>query len=231
MAAEDPKLSDIPTTLADETFEHRIGTDYLNDPIVSRLRIAHANARASWISTLKTHRAVMADPMHTPMRNLQRSAQHADRKQAEACRHLDEAKARADEELALMDETIRRSLSEHAAAYGAEIRNHIKTMSADARVTFLTNRMKSGDFGAIGAALAAPPYLSGMGDGEHAMLYETYQQHRFPQAVARRQAIEKALDITMRGGVSLIESMSKLIDRKALEQAEALQRAAQQAAE
>jgi hypothetical protein len=179
------KLADVPTTLAPELWEHRLDADALSDPIVQGLRVAHQSARSAWVASLTAHRKIMEDQYATPVMNAKRSAVQADRRQAEACRALDAAKARADREVELMEESITASLKEAATGHGGEIRAHLKSLPSEQRTAFLTGRLRAGDYGAVSAALSAPSYLSGMTDSEWSMMHAIYRQNRFPQAVAR----------------------------------------------
>ena len=61
------------------------------------------------------------------------------------------------------------------------------------------------------------------------MYLAQYKQARFPAALARRAAIEKAISITKSAGLSMIEATGKLIDTKRVQAAQAAAAAARSA--
>lgn len=221
----DIKVTDLPLTMHEGHWT-TVHDDFRADEAVVSLRLAHEAVRMAYESSLRTHRAVMADPLQTEAANLQRSANHAHKRQAEALTKVDAALDRARRTLAAIDEATSRPADPPSPEVSKLISSRLLSMSADDRQKVIAEALATDDEDSrqiLGAALSfGPALIYGLSKSERDMYRARYQQLRFPAALARKAAIEKAIGITNAGGTSLISSVSKLIDAGAVRRAQEL---------
>jgi hypothetical protein len=229
MADDELKVTEIPMQLQPQMWE-TVPEDFHADPVVSVLRDAHATAKASWTATLTGHRRIMVDPLHTETMNLKRSADAAGRRQDEALRRLDGAVERARREITFIDDAMAQPQDPPAPHVVTLIANRLSNMRSEDRSKILSDALANDDRATLGAALfSGPAWVYGMSQPERDMLLHSYRQARFPQALARKAALEQAISVVTNAGQALIQANGKLIDRKRLDDAVMLAKAAEAA--
>lgn len=219
----------IPLALHPETLK-AIGDEYQDDPVVTTLRDALSTARASHEATLTGHRKILADPTQTPAANWQRSATAAARRQEEALRRLDSALDRARRELDTINEAVNRVPDPPAPHVTRMIAESLRTMGPKERRAAIAEALQAGDGAVIGAVCyIGPAFAYGLSREERYMLRLQHQQAAYPAALARREALENAVDLVKLGGQALILAHTKMYDQHQLDHAAALARAASDA--
>jgi hypothetical protein len=225
----DELLTKTPLSLHPQVLE-TLGTDHQDDPVVSVARDALATARGSWQATLTGHAKVMSDPTRTEAANMQRSADAAQRRQTEALQRLDSAVERVQREISFIDDSLAAAVEPPAPHVTSLIANRLSGMTADARHKVISAAIAADDRATLGAVLhVGPAWLYGLSDVERNMYLHSFRAERFPQALARRAALERAAELVKNGGSSLMVAHAKMYNRKALDDAAARARQAEEA--
>jgi hypothetical protein len=95
----------------------------------------------------------------------------------------------------------------------ASIRDHVKSLGKS-RVMFVTSAIERGDLKTASAILAAPAYLSGLTDSEHAAI-KSAAAHKFaPVDNAQLKATDLVLDRVMQAGGRLVERYSRVLSMR-----------------
>lgn len=229
--SDEISVTDIPMPLATGVWDiMQDHGDHAADPVVIHLRDAHAIANAAWKATLVGHRRVMADPTNTPMRNLQRSAEAATRRQQEALARLDATTDRARREIQMIVEATSRPDDPPAPHMVRMVADRLSSMKPDQRSKIIGEALASDQKATLHAVLwSGDAWMFGMSNEEREMWRAQYRQSRFPQALARKAALERAIELASAGGTALMTATARLIDKRQLDQAAALAQAAQDA--
>lgn len=207
-----------------------LGADHQSDPVVGNMRDALSTARASWHATLTGHKKILADVTNTEMANLQRSAKAADRRQTEALQRLDQAVERGRREIAMITEGVNRTPDPPAPHVSRMVAEALRSMDAKDRGNAIAEALKAGDHATLGAVLfVGPPFAYGLSRTERDVFLHQYQHATYPDAMKRRAALERGIDLLMKAGPSLLEAHAKLFPRDKLDQAAALAREAEAA--
>jgi hypothetical protein len=207
-----------------------VGEDFQADPVVSTMRDALGTAHASFQATVVGHRKIMADPTHTEAANLQRSASAAARRQDEALRRLDGAVERCNREIGFINDTLSTPEDPPAPYVTSLIADRMSAMTQEERHKVISEAMRADDRATLGAVLfCGPAWVFGLSDTERQMYRHSYLAERYPAALARKAALERAVELVKNGGQSLMTAHAKLFDQKRLDDAAARARQAEEA--
>jgi hypothetical protein len=218
----------VPLSLHPDVLQ-TIGEDHQQDPVVHLLRDALATARGSWLATLAGHAKVMQDPLHTPERNMQRSATAAAKRQQEALQRLDGAVERATREISFIDQTVATPAEPVPPQLLSLVADALRSMTSQQRSEAINEAIQTGDSATIASLFTGPAYAFGLTPVEREMYKHQYIQTTFPQALARRAALQAAVEKVKSAGQSLMLAHAKMFDKKKLDDAEAMARSAEEA--
>jgi hypothetical protein len=219
----------VPLSLHPDVMQ-TLGEDFQTDPIVHVLRDALGTAHASWKATLAAHDKVMADPLSTPQRNMQRSAAAAAKRQQEALSRLDAAVERAQREVGFINDAVNQVPDAPPSYVVRMVADTLRELTPQKRSAVIAEALQVGDTSIIGPALfVGPPASYGLTRSERDMLRHQYQSSAYPAALARRTALEAGIEKLKQGGQALIAAHSKKFDQKMLDDAAARARQAEEA--
>jgi hypothetical protein len=219
------KITEVPMTLAPELW-NALAPEHLSDNGVANLRCAHAEMLRALTGVVNTHRSVMADPTQTPAMNLGRSHAHAQKLKSLALDKAERALTRSREDIRAIDEATSRVPDGPDSVTAAALGSALRSLKADERRGILSNALKVDDRLTLSAVLfKMPAWYSGLSDAERDLYVAEYKSSRYPQALAKRAALEKGVEILEKGMKSLEIQIGALYDEGKLRDAE--RRAAQ----
>lgn len=166
---------------------------YTDEPTVQRAKtIVELSKKAA---TTARDTLTTKDPFRTEAQHLE----DWDKRTGKNAKALSEEIVKFDDQLA--DElrgiegeiTERLSLQETGRA--TEIRNYVRSLSAEERSEFIAGAVERGDSETVAALIKGPAYLSGMSEDAKASLAERFKRTHAGDLVARREALEKASEI------------------------------------
>lgn len=130
-------------------------------------------------------------------------AEFADKRMARILRTIDSAAASLQRGIAGIEDTLNTPLQQKAnSAITAEIRAHVKSLSASERRQFLNEAQHAGDLQTLEAVLGAPGYLSGISNEEKSIRTRIYHSSRAPEQVRRLEVMKAAYELLgQRGGL------------------------------
>lgn len=164
-----------------------------------------------------------ASKLDTPAAQLRRLARYVDNMDPECRRAFDAdraARSALREQIAGTMTKPPRDAAERGT-FAAETRQVCRQLQPGERGAFVRQLLKANDAGGAGAILGAPPHLSGLDPAEHALLVDAYRRATAPEAVARLAMLEKVQERLDAAGRCYAAEIEKLVDRKALAEAEA----------
>lgn len=223
------RITEIPPAL-----HHLQWSDFpeeqMHDPTVRVVRDAHAVAEGAWVATLAGHRTVMQDVTHTEASNLRRSHEAANRRLKEAEAATSRALRAAAADLEDMDKAMRRVPEIPSPHVVQMIADRMSRMDDKARHQLMADALANDDHWTLASALFhGPAWVYGLSASKRELLIAEYQHRKFPELVARREAITKAADLLVKGIEAHRKAVAKLVDGKQVEKAQALAEAAQKA--
>lgn len=168
-------------------------------------------------------RRLKGNPMETAAANARALVKFVDAGLATAAREFHAHRAGVMKRLADLRAGIEQPLVQAAerGPLAAEYRAVFRSLDGDARDRFLRDATDAGDVAAVGAILGASPMLSGLTPGDYGLKRSAYLAKAHGETVARMEAIQKAQDRLDKAATLLVARVSALVDRKALEAAEA----------
>ena len=185
------------------------------DSLLDAMRRVHTRAR----QTLETAQAVArlrkSNQAQTPVQQMRAIAKHVDAKRDPVLVEIDGMRKRVNEAVAAIESKMQQPFrSAGTWAFAGETRAHVKSLpDSDSRSAFVREALKRDEFAVAGAVLSAPAYLSGLTDGEVAMLQAEYQRARFKGELEYIAAIKGKQELLDTAGRSLIDETEKLVDR------------------
>lgn len=96
----------------------------------------------------------------------------------------------------------------------AEIRAHVKGLSADERLEFLTNAQAAGDVESLRAVLGAPAYLSGLSEQERQVRTRMFHEKQNPEVSARLKVMHAARAMLVKRGGLVFDEVEKAVGAK-----------------
>jgi hypothetical protein len=213
-------VTDVPQSMVPEHWS-RFDEKLLSDPTVSTLRGVHAETLQTLATVTHTHRSVMADVTQTPAANLQRSYQHAAKAKAALLDRHERAVRRARETIAAIDDATDRVPDPPAPHMVRMVYDSLSRMTPADRSATIHKALEHDDRATLGAVLMqGPAYLWGLSDAEREMHRDTYRRSRYPEALARREAVERGIELANAAARTLVERIDGLFDHGKLREAE-----------
>lgn len=204
--------------------------DHLHDPTVRAVRDAHAVAEGAWVATLTGHRTVMQDVTHTEASNLRRSHEAANRRLKEAEAATERALRAAAADLENIDKAMSRMPEIPSPHVVQMIADRMSRMDDKARHDRISEALATDDHWTLASVLYhGPPWVYGLSKVKRDLFIAQYQQRKFPELVARKEAIIKSAEILTAGIEAHRKAVAKLVDGKQVEKAQAFAEAAQKA--
>jgi hypothetical protein len=216
MADENKVDTRIPLTLHPAVFAARIPVDHHGDHAINQLQSAHATARRSLETTLASHSAIIADPTFTPVRNLQRSGEAAERRKADALAAIDEAVKRAHVSLEGIADTMAKAVEGPSSSTVEAVASRLAEKSPEERRKIISAALQADDKITLAGIFRLPAWMSGLSDAERDLYRAQYQRAKFPDLIARKAAIEAAIELSMDAGTALCKTIHELVDAKAV---------------
>src|SRR5690606_30504636 len=91
----------------------------------------------------------------------------------------------------------------------AEIRAHVKALTAEERMKFISAALREGDTKTLTAVLGAPAYLSGLGSEAARAFLRQYHEARSPETVRRLTATRAAIAMIEKNHLLAVSQMEK----------------------
>ncbi|MBY0321613.1 MAG: hypothetical protein K2X72_23020 [Reyranella sp.] len=101
--------------------------------------------------------------------------------------------------------------SKAALSISREIREHVKGLSSDQRMTFLERAITDGDATSLTALLGAPAYLSGMNAEMKAIYVRRYRERLEPVKAKRLKALNAARELIIERGALVFKELEKAV--------------------
>jgi hypothetical protein len=204
--------------------------DFEQDNTVQMLRNTHNGAEQAWKDTFIAHNRAMANPLNMPDMNTRQSHNYAQKRAKEVEKGFHAAIREGEAQIAALNAAMNRVPKMPAEGVALRIADRLAALSPDERVKRINEAMKNGETDTIGAALFfSDPWLSGLSPDRRELFRVQYREATYPELVQRKAAIEKALDIAVKGFNGYQRQLGKMYDTKKLEKAQKLAEAAEMA--
>ncbi len=135
-------------------------------------------------------------------------ADFAEKTQTAITRKFDSAVASLTKGIDAMDAMLNNPIKADAERLNvaAEIRAHVKGLSLDERLKFLSDAQAAGDSESLRAVLGAPSYLSGLTEQERQVRTRMFHEKQSPETANRLKVMRAARDMLFqRAGLVLTE--------------------------
>lgn len=111
----------------------------------------------------------------------------------------------------MLEQQLSQPLTENAAtgSINAEIRAHVKALSADDRMKFISAALREGDTRTLTAVLGAPAFLSGLGSEAARAFLRQYHEQRSAEVVRRLTATRAAIAMIEKKHLLAVSQMEK----------------------
>lgn len=164
---------------------------------------AFKNAYDGIDAVWKTKVVVNQNTAWTDNRKIIEVSKFADRQQDAIAKKFDSVLATLVKQIAHMEAELTAPVESKAAlSISREIREHVKGLSSDQRMTFLEQAITDGDATSLTALLGAPAYLSGMNGEMQAIYVRRYRERLEPVKAKKLKALNAAREmIETRGGL------------------------------
>lgn len=195
-------------------FSHQVGmvAGDENDPVLSQAHKAFESLSKTLDETFERELTIRQDSTRTEADHMLAAAKLAEKHLTVPTQSLDGARASAVETIREIDREVERTFKSHLTeSERSEIRSHIKGLSDKQRREFLA----SADDDVVASVLSAKPFLSGLKPAEAETLRHQVIQRRFPQAMKRRQKLQKAQEQLEAGMQKFMREMGALRDPRA----------------
>ncbi len=98
-----------------------------------------------------------------------------------------------------------------AAAFGKEIRDHVKALTTPQRQEFIQQHIDAGDEQVVASVLGAPPFLSGMDAGMQTTLTRFWNERSQPEKTKRLHVMRQAKAMIERDAGKVFAAMEKAV--------------------
>jgi len=189
----------------------------------------------AYITIGKLHEAAALwrdNPAVTPENAILIVSKEGDKQRDRLLRGMDSALRGVEANITHAEAELSKPLEARAlGTLNAEIRSHARSLSREERYKLLREAIDADDDTTVASILAAPPYLSGLSQVDHAHHLHTYHARRNPNMVARLTLLRAARDKIDRDGRLVLKEIRKAVgaDAKrvqAIDKADAAARAA-----
>jgi hypothetical protein len=205
----------VPTALDPATFARHHPRDRLTqqpaaDAVVASMVAAVSVAQGAAARLIEARAALAADPTRTPEAKaveMRRLALGAGEKHA---RSLDAIRARTEGTIAQL--RAEAMPAPPPAPLAGEVRSRLSQLPRDERGRILEAALAAGDATIAGAALAAPPFLSGLDPAVATTLAARWAEHHAPELAARARRLEHALADLDRAGRAWLGFVAELAE-------------------
>lgn len=201
---------DIDTKVTPSLHPHNIeaidGYDNETAPAVVEALGAFRTAYDALSNVHKAREAAAKDPTLTDAARLLRVADFAEQHLNTVTKKFDASRTNLVKAINALDNSLNEPLKLRAErpSIAAEVRAHVKALSAAERDKWFSERQRAGDMESLEMVLGAPGgYLSGMSDDERAVRTRMYHEMRQP-VVAKRLKV-------MRAALEMLETRSSLV--------------------
>lgn len=217
----------VPISLDPRNFDAKVGItdDDLTDPTLERARRAFKSYGEKLKSWHEREATIYANQFETPAKKKMLASKMVHSELDKGAEIVDEAWQDVSREIKSINRQIDNAFRARLKADEArEIRQHLKAMSKSERRKFLANA----DDDVVASVLSAKPFLSGLNDAEANKIRHEATNKWFPDEVARKVKLEKALEILDSANARYFKEIPPLIDSD-LPEYEKQQAATQQA--
>lgn len=143
-------------------------------------------------------------------------ADFAEKTQTAITRKLDSAVASLTKGIDAMDAMLNDPIKADAerTSISVEIRAHIKNLTTDERLQFLTHAHETGDVETLRAILGAPGYLSGISEQERQVRTRMLHEKQSPETSSRLRVMRSALEMLERRSGLVFGEVEKALGAK-----------------
>ena len=132
----------------------------------------------------------------TPAMQILNVSKEADKLMDSAARNFDSARGRLQAGIKSLDDSLSKPLQTAAdTVLSREVREHVKNLPNEKRMTFLNEALKKKDVKTLQAVLGAQSFLSGITDETQAHFVRAYHEQNSPEIAQRVQVMRKALEL------------------------------------
>jgi len=148
----------------------------------------------------------------TPEQRLLQLDDFANKQFGKVAKQMDAAHDRLVSGIAHLEAQLTEPLQSKAGhAISKEIRGHVKTLSTEKRMEFLTEALSNEDYDSLTAVLGAPSYLSGLDAKMADAFTRQYREQASPEAAERLKAMTGARDLIRNNGGFLHGELRKAV--------------------
>lgn len=155
---------------------------------------------------------VKKDPSKTEAQQILMTAQAAEKLQERCARAMDSSRKRLMDGIKTLDDSLSKPLTTAADnSLSREVREHVKELSTEKRMEFMSDAFKKNDVKTLQAVLGAMPYLSGLTDEMQAQFTRSLHEKQQPVIAARLKTMRKALDLVESRGPLVFGEIEKAL--------------------
>lgn len=140
-------------------------------------------------------------------------AEYAEKHQTAITKKFDSAVSNLTKGIESMEVMLNDPIKANAerSSIASEIRAHVKNMSVDQRLQFLSHAHQNGDIESLRAVLGAPGYLSGISEEERQVRTRMLHEKQSPETASRLKVMRAALDMLERRSGLVLTAVEKAI--------------------
>lgn len=140
-------------------------------------------------------------------------ADYAEKHQTQIARKFDSAISSLTKGIESMEAMLNDPIKANAerSSIASEIRAHVKNMSVDQRLQFLSHAQETGDIETLRSVLGAPGFLSGISESERQVRTRMLHEKQSPETASRLKVMRAALDMLESRSGLVLTSVEKAI--------------------
>lgn len=140
-------------------------------------------------------------------------AEFAEKHQNAITRKFDAALSSLTKGIEAMEATLNDPIKANAerSSIASEIRAHVKNMTTDERLQFLSHAHETGDIESLRAVLGAPGFLSGISENERQVRTRMLHEKQSPETSSRLKVMRAALDLLERRSGLVLTEVEKAV--------------------
>jgi hypothetical protein len=156
--------------------------------------------------------AARTDPTLTEAAQIIKTDEMAQKVFAKVARAFDAERMNLEKGIAHIEKELSAPVTAKAAhPIAAEVRNYVRSLPVEKRVSFVQAAINSGDETTATAILGGPSYLSGIDANMEAVLVRLYREKMTPDAAARLKVMRGAKELLENRGGLLITQLEKAV--------------------